>query len=106
MVFFFFHGTIVYYKGVAQEAHTSIIFALALVRAVLLDEYVRRLPPPLHQHDAGDTPVRTVYNAAADSPRSHRLTTPRPVHSSAPAADSPVVIINSAVDNFWPNISR
>ena len=37
---------------------------------------------------------------------------PRPAHLSAPAADSAVIdfsftvmIINSAVDNFWPDIS-
>ena len=42
----------------------------------------------------------------------HRLTLSRPTHLSVPAADSAMVdfsftmkIINSAVDNYWPNVS-
>ena len=60
---YFFAGLLFITKGVAQEARTSIIFALAPVRAVLLDEYVRRSPPLLHQHDTADSAVRTTYRA-------------------------------------------
>ena len=44
--------------------------------------------------------------------RPHRLTTSRPAHLSAPAAESAMIdlsftmmIINSAVDNYWPDAS-
>ena len=53
-----------------------------------------------------------AYNAGADSPHSRRLTMSRLTHLSAFAVDSlvigfnfTIVIINSAADNFQPNIS-
>ena len=72
-----------------------------------------RKPPPvqldLHQHDVIDSPSAWFTALVIDSSICCRLTTPRPAHLSAPAADSTVidlsctvVIINSAVDNFWP----
>lgn len=66
----------------------------------------------LHQYDVIDSPVRTAYRACDCLTRPRWLITPRPAHLSAPAADSgvidfsdTVVIINFAVDNFWPDIS-
>ena len=89
--------------------------ALASDRAMMLDEYMCKPPslrPNLHQHDVVDFPVHAAYRACECLARPRWLTTPRPAHLSAPTADSvminfsfTVMIINSAVDNFWPNIS-
>ena len=56
--------------------------------------------------------VRAGLQRGGQLARPHRLTTPRPAHLSAPVADSAVIdfsftvmIINSAVDNFWLDIS-
>ena len=85
--------------------------ALASDHAMMLDEYMNKpsfLRPNLHQNDVVDSPVRACDCLV----RSRRLTMPRPAHLFSPTADSAVidfsftmVIINSAVDDFWFNIS-
>ena len=89
--------------------------ALASDRAMMLDRYMCKpsfLRPNLHQYDVVDSPVRAAYRACNSLARPCWLIAPRPAHLSAPAANSDVidfsftvVIVNSAVDNFWPNIS-
>ena len=66
----------------------------------------------LGPHPRLTRPSVPVYNTGEDFPRPHRLTTPRPIHLSTRRADSPMidfsftmVIIDSTVDIFWPNIS-
>ena len=56
--------------------------------------------------------IRTGLQRGRQLAHPHRFTTSRPIHLFAPTADSAVtdfsftgVIINSAVDNFWPDIS-
>ena len=114
-----------------KRACANIIFALALVHAVLLDGYVRKSPPPQHQHAplthrscprltrphpcrfqqygrlsrphritapqttrppalATGSRVRIGLQRGGQFARPHRLTTRRPIHLSAPAADSHV----------------
>ena len=55
--------------------------------------------------------VRASLQHGGQLARPHRFKTPRPSHLSAPTVDPPVidvsftvVIINSAVDNFWHDI--
>ena len=86
----FFGRIIIHYRGVVRSVH-QIIFALALVRTVLLDGYECKSWPLLHQHNAIDSPVHSILN------RHDRL--------AVMAFNFTVVIINSTVDNFWANIS-
>ena len=46
---YFFRRTVLITK-VSQKGMRQHYFSLALVRAVLLDGYVRKSPPPLHLH--------------------------------------------------------
>ena len=57
----FLRRIIIYYKGVAKGVR-QIIFALALVRTVLLDGYECKSWPLLHQHNAIDSPVCSGLN--------------------------------------------
>ena len=94
----FLGRTIICYKGVAKGR--AKIIALGLVRAMLLDGYMGKSSSPASSasgptrpsapayHDTDDTPVRSCGRVR----RLHRLTTVTEV------------IINSAADNFRPNI--
>ena len=103
----FFRRIIVYYNGVAQGVRTSIIFALALVRAVLLDEYIHRSSPPLHQctrltRRLPPRPIRTRlhrFQHGSRLARQRRLTAPRSTLPSAPA-------YNAAADSFTVRTSQ
>ena len=83
-------------------------FAVAFFRAMLLDGYTCKSPPPAVRFTSVHACGRLIVRAG--------LQTSQPTHPSAPvyhaAAGSPVinfsftaVIINSAMDNYWPDAS-